>query len=42
MSNAGLLFRFMACSEIQEILGKQAEDERTLAELLEEVPQVGS
>lgn len=38
MSNAGLLFRFMACSEIQEILGKQAEDERTLAELLEEVP----
>ena len=38
MSNSGLLFRFMACSEIQEILGKQAEDERTLAELLEEVP----
>ena len=32
------LFRFMGCSEIQEILGKQAEDERTLAELLEEVP----
>jgi hypothetical protein len=38
MSNSGLLFRFMACSEIQEILGKQAEDERTLAELLEDVP----
>lgn len=31
-------FRFIGCSEIQEILGKQAEDERTLAELLEEVP----
>lgn len=31
-------FRFIACSEIQEILGKQAEDERALAELLEEVP----
>jgi len=31
-------FRFNACSEIQEILGKQAEDERALAELLEEVP----
>jgi len=31
-------FRFLGCSEIQEILGKQAEDERTLAELLEEVP----
>jgi hypothetical protein len=32
------VFRFLGCSEIQEILGKQAEDERTLAELLEEVP----
>ncbi len=31
-------FRFIGCSEIQEILGKQAEDERQLAELLEEVP----
>ncbi len=31
-------FRFNACSEIREILGKHAEDERTLAELLEEVP----
>jgi len=34
----GCTFRFNACSEIQEILGKQAEDERALAELLEEVP----
>jgi hypothetical protein len=33
-----IAFRFLGCSEIQEILGKQAEDERTLAELLEEVP----
>lgn len=32
------VFRFLGCSEIQELLGKQAEDERTLAELLEEVP----
>ena len=32
------VFRFIGCSEIQEILGKQAEDERQLAELLEEVP----
>jgi hypothetical protein len=31
-------FRFIACSEIQEILGRQAEDERALAEMLEEVP----
>ena len=31
-------FRFIGCSEIQEILGKQAEDERQLVELLEEVP----
>lgn len=38
MSNAALLFRFIGCSEIQEILGKQAEDERQLAEFLEEVP----
>lgn len=34
----GIAFRFLGCSEIQEILGKQAEDERTLAELVEEVP----
>ncbi len=32
------VFHFTACTEIQEILGKQAEDERALAELLEEVP----
>jgi len=38
MSNAAETFRFIGCSEIQEILGKQAEDERQLAELLEEVP----
>jgi len=31
-------FRFIGCSEIQETLGKQAEDERQLAEFLEEVP----
>lgn len=36
--NDTMPFRFMACSEIQELLGKQAEDERSLAELLEEVP----
>jgi hypothetical protein len=35
---AETLFRFIGCSEIQEILGKQAEDERQLAEFLEEVP----
>lgn len=38
MSNIDTTFRFIGCSEIQEILGKQAEDERQLAELLEEVP----
>jgi hypothetical protein len=38
MANDETTFRFIGCSEIQEILGKQAEDERTLAELLEEVP----
>ncbi|GKS56939.1 hypothetical protein YTPLAS18_04660 [Nitrospira sp.] len=31
-------FRFIECSEIRELLGKQAEDERTLVDLLEEVP----
>ena len=36
--NDTMPFRFMACSEIQELLGKQAEDERSLSELLEEVP----
>ncbi|WP_455387747.1 DUF5752 family protein [Petrachloros mirabilis] len=38
MTNSDTTFHFIACSEIQEILGKQAEDERQLAELLEEVP----
>lgn len=40
MTTAGTdsVFRFLGCGEIQEILGKQAEDERILAELLEEVP----
>lgn len=38
MADQGTTFRFIGCSEIQEILGKQAEDERALAELLEEVP----
>lgn len=38
MSNTDTAFRFIGCSEIQEILGRQAEDERALAELLEEVP----
>jgi hypothetical protein len=37
-SDANTTFRFIGCSEIQEILGKQAEDERQLAELLEEIP----
>lgn len=36
--NTETAFRFIGCSEVQEILGKQAEDERQLAELLEEVP----
>ena len=31
-------FVFMGCSELQELLGKRAEDERRLVELLEEVP----
>jgi hypothetical protein len=38
VSDNETIFRFIGCSEIQEILGKQAEDERALAELLEEVP----
>ncbi len=37
-SGADTMFRFIGCSEIQEILGKQAKDERQLAELLEEIP----
>ena len=32
------LFRFTGCSELHEILGKTAEDERRLVELIEEVP----
>jgi hypothetical protein len=31
-------FTFIGCSELQEILGQQAEDEKALAELVEEVP----
>jgi hypothetical protein len=38
MSDGETIFRFIGCSEIQELLGKQAEDERALVELLEEVP----
>lgn len=37
-TNNEAAFRFIGCSEVQEILGRQAEDERQLAELLEEVP----
>lgn len=32
------VFRFIACSELREILGKEAEDEKRLVELIEEVP----
>lgn len=38
LKESGRPFRFNACTEIREILGKHAEDERTLTELLEEVP----
>lgn len=31
-------FTFIGCSEVQEILGQQAEDEKELAELVEEIP----
>lgn len=31
-------FTFIGCSELQESLGQQAEDEKSLAELVEEVP----
>ena len=31
-------FRFIGCSELREILGKEADDEKRLVELLEEVP----
>jgi hypothetical protein len=38
MQTAQQLFRFTGCSELHEILGKTAEDERRLVELIEEVP----
>lgn len=38
MRKADQPFRFVGCSELREILGKQAEDEKRLVELLEEVP----
>lgn len=34
----GTSFRFIGCSELREILGKEAEDEKRLVELIEEVP----
>ena len=38
METAQQPFRFTGCSELHEILGKTAEDERRLVELIEEVP----
>lgn len=38
MRKADQPFRFIGCSELREILGKEAEDEKRLVELLEEVP----
>lgn len=38
MTEANQPFQFIGCSELQEIVGEQAEDEKELAELLEEVP----
>jgi hypothetical protein len=38
METTQQLFRFTGCSEVHEILGKTAEDERRLVELIEEVP----
>ena len=38
MRTAGQPFRFIGCTEVQEILGQEAEDEKRLVELLEEVP----
>jgi hypothetical protein len=35
---AGHPFRFIGCTEVQEILGQEAEDEKRLVDLLEEVP----
>ncbi len=37
-SAADTPFTFIGCSELQELLGKKADDEKELAELLEEVP----
>ncbi|HXF91185.1 MAG TPA: DUF5752 family protein [Nitrospiraceae bacterium] len=37
-SAAATPFTFIGCSELQELLGKKANDEKELAELLEEVP----
>jgi len=38
METAANSFRFIGCSELREILGKDAEDEKRLVELIEEVP----
>lgn len=38
MVTKGQAFRFIECSELREILGNKAEDERRLVELIEEVP----
>lgn len=38
MRKADQSFRFIGCSELREILGKEAENEKRLVELLEEVP----
>jgi hypothetical protein len=38
METAAHAFRVIGCSELREILGKEAEDEKRLVELLEEVP----
>ena len=35
---AGTPFTFIGCSELQESLGQQADDEKELAEMLEDVP----
>ena len=38
MKKAEQPFRFIGCSELRELLGKEAENEKRLVELLEEVP----
>src|SRR5678809_488933 len=38
MQTANRPFLFMECSELREILGEEADDEKRLVELLEEVP----